>query len=109
MCQGHPKPDPRDTQFAGFADALLEEIDKIIDEHSDSIPWGSGIVGLMKSIEKSKDLEEAIRKHVAHRAYDLALHTLKGFDLSDLETCDRREDLLDMIPDLTELPKEVME
>lgn len=92
----------RDTQFAGFARALLDEIESVSADYSP--PPGRYITG-------SPKWEEVVRGIIARRAYDLVEHTLDACDQLEsdagLESHGFTSDyLLSSIPDLTTWPEE---
>lgn len=90
-CQGHPKPDPRNTQFTGFACRLLQEL---LDQgaYVAISEWATG-----GDSAKSEQL-------IARRAYDFAAHIL---DAAEVDLCGHATpDLVKKIPDLTEWPEE---
>ncbi len=80
--------DPRNTQFAGFANLLYEELDK-----RDYLWIADGD-------------EQSVKTPLSQRAYDLVQHALHSFELAELECCESRDELLPGIPDMTEFPKE---
>jgi len=79
---------PRDTQFQGFAHALLLQL---AEENALALNWDRFF----------GDLELT----VARRAYDLATHASTHFDDHACSLLGF-EETLHLIPDMTELPKE---
>lgn len=90
VCPGHPEPSPRDTQFAGFAQKLF-----------DDLPWDDINIDMERS-----GWEDRWMERIARRAYDLVEHVC--WHISDAESDGRLTEkaMLDRVPDLTELPKE---
>lgn len=85
----------RNTQFKGFAKALIKELDAVM-----TITYAS--------LDKAR---EAYELAIARRAYDLVAHTV-GYSLEYLHECGRempggmKTRIVPSIPDLTELPKD---
>ena len=79
----------RDTQFQGFAHAVLLEL---VNNHSMALNWYK-FFGEIELI-------------IARRSYDLVNHAMHKISLADFETCEYREELTETVPDMTELPKE---
>lgn len=89
----------RDTQFAGFAEALFE-----------NLPWNEINIDM-----EWPGWQEKWELYIARRAYDLVEHSFSGVRefqphatiLSDEEEKRYiRDNVMPQIPDLTELPKE---
>lgn len=78
----------RDTQFQGFAKALLDEILEAEIGRVKSTYWR----GAVESI-------------IARRACDLAMHVLGHSRSNDMEDW-QIEEIIPFVPDMTELPKE---
>jgi len=85
----------RDTQFQGFAKALVDELTK------------PEIVAIGMRISSFRGEWERI---IARRAYDLACHTIRsqaqGMDLLCLHDSEWMKERVELVPDMTELPKE---
>jgi hypothetical protein len=81
----------RDTQFAGFACRLLQEL---LDQgaYVAISEWATGGDSF-----KSEQL-------IARRVYDLVAHALEHLSASDFETSENRADLVATIPDMPVLP-----
>jgi hypothetical protein len=98
----------RDTQFGGFAQSLIDEMDQLIDAFSGPLPPAKGLDALITDIIKSETLDKQIKMLLAQRAYDLACHVVahldndtawlmgKGYTPAQIVEND--------VPDLTELP-----
>lgn len=82
---------PRDTQFAGFAEKLSQEIHDMA--CSFTIFPGAYVLKRMEC------------EIIARRAYDLVMHTLWNVASIDMETL-FIDEMAAKVPDLTELPKE---
>lgn len=80
----------RNTQFQGFAKALVDELTK------------PEMVAIGMRISSFRGEWERI---IARRAYDLASHCIDNTSSRDLECMDL-DDVLTFIPDMPELPKE---
>lgn len=88
----------RDTKFAGFAAALLKEIDDAIGKQSKEAEK----YGLSDKDEKRYAHE--LGTIIARRAYDLVKHTIECTEHIDLDRLSSDEHT-ERIPDLTELPE----
>lgn len=92
---------PRDTQFLGFAKALLAEM---LEQRANGY-----ICGYIDFAEDDTDEIEEYGLVIARRAYDLMLHGAFSSSLFDprmvvtMEQCKKR---IELVPDLTEFPKE---
>ncbi len=85
----------RDTQFQGFAKALMRDLDDVS-------------TTTYASLDKAK---EAYKLAIARRAYDLSFHStdycLEYLHRLGIETSgDLGKRIMPSIPDMTELPKE---
>lgn len=88
---------PRQTQFQGFAKALFDQLyDQFNNLHYQEDD------GRDKEAEQTR---EGILETIAEAGYDLAAHTIDQITLTTRELYTDRE-LLELIPDLTELPKD---
>lgn len=87
----------RDTQFQGFAKALVDELMSL------ELVYAGVTIDSPSSM--SRYYREEWEKIIARRAYDLVLHTVECVDMVDLARLFRQE-IAERIPDMTELPKE---
>ena len=86
----------RDTQFAGFAHALLCEM-LTANQQSDMLGY----------LDFNADDTEDVARYtttIARRAYDLVTHVLHITD--DPSKVMRPQQIVERIPDMTEFPKE---
>jgi len=86
----------RDTQFAGFAKLLWEELLEL---------RGRGYIDVANDM-MDEEWNAEYRQIIARRAYDLVGHALENIDPNDLDRLSPDERVLKM-PDLTEWPEEV--
>lgn len=91
-CEPSPKPEPRDTQFVGFACRLLQDL---LDQgaYVAISPWVTGGDSF-----KSEQL-------IARRAYDLVSHVLNNTGPYMID-CLSHEEQIAEIPDMTAWPEE---
>jgi hypothetical protein len=89
---------PRDTQFQGFAKALLEELlGDVLNEY-----------GFIGGRENYADLNHDLNiceEIIARRAYDLVSHAIDNSRANDMEDWET-ERIMPYVPDMNELPKE---
>lgn len=86
----------RDTQFKGFANLLMQEIDEQVGAVTQ---WGVEH-DIDDQAKIGQELASRWQTVIARRAYDLVQHTLNHAPMTEYYA-----DVED-IPDLTELPKE---
>lgn len=91
LCPGHPETKvSRDTQFAGFAKALLDELLSIQGVFIDTV---------------YEEWREWWEETIAQRAHDLVGHTFDNTGPMMLD-CYSHEEQIAAIPDLTTFPEE---
>jgi hypothetical protein len=89
----------RDEQFKGFAGMLAKELrdQGLLDIGNTTKPLTDPPI----------DLEyEKIKHIIARRAYDLVDHAIGSMEPIDLQCCESYVEVVQGIPDMTELPKE---
>jgi hypothetical protein len=90
-------PNLRDTQFAGFAKALYEEL-------------ACNVVKSPHGLSDGETFKQEQYLIIARRAYDLVEHTLNTINSPDYQYGEASKEEMEMpataIPDLSELPKE---
>jgi hypothetical protein len=91
---------PRDTQFAGFAKALYDDIRHMFDDLQSQKYWGE--------LDEAKQTEEDIKSYIARRAYDLIEHACDAIDDKqwDYESRLSSWHMRESIPDMPVLPEE---